>query len=286
MVISPMLKFPYKSTNRRTGFPSQMCRYSDRLGKLSLQDNYLQWRFSARSFPPAGGDEDSDSDLEDELYEDDEDEDIAEGTQGPRRRLLRSCRVKHLLAMNMPTPILDGVALSEQTETDLITANETTVFKLTSRLAHLNSILGDISTLYNLPDLRGAIGDYLKDTARGDFTGRRSRRVSLADCPLPFSNIDVWDHVRMQLKGTQDDSTLLPFQTVQVLQPDDSAGMPFGRCNFVLVKDPQDQDYIGLAEGLCHCVYCYPSYISTDKELQTLNFYFKCMQDILLHNYG
>lgn len=257
-------KIPYEFTNHRDS-GGQMVRHSDRNAKLDLQDNYLQWRSARQNSQNANGNtlmgddrdlEPEDPDLPDELYEDSgldfSMEGSGSGTQnrtgtqsGPQN--LRSIQVRHLLAMNMPKPVLNGFELAQEAETDLITANATTVFKLTSRLASLNTPIGQISQRYNLPDLQGAIGDYLQDMFH--TSNRRGRRVSGEDCLLPFSNIDVWDHVRMQCKGAQEE-TVLPFQSVQALPPSEVDGIPFGRCNFVLLKDEEGQDYTGLANGV------------------------------------
>lgn len=87
--------------------------------------------------------------------------------------------------------------------------------------------------MYQLKDLRGALGDFF--SGRNDID-RRGVRVCKDDCLLPFSKVDVWHQFRSQLKATYDSDIILPPQTVQALPP--SEELPYGRCNPVLIVDP------------------------------------------------
>lgn len=261
-------KIPYNSTNKKQ-YASQMCRFSDRMEKLYLFDDFLLWHLSEGDIYLGDNiDDDSQSESDSEPGHDWESdcESDDHGVKGSRANdvdgsldqaaKLRSIRAANLLAKNMPKPVLDGFSLSKGGNSDLMFHNSTTAFKLTCRVTHKNSPLDFVADKYNIPDLRGAIGDHLRDKSGG--ANRRGRRISHSGCQLPFSNVDVWDHVQLQLRATQDELIILPFQTVQALPPDPGNDMPFGRCNFVLIDNSKkdnlnangiNNNYIGLAFG-------------------------------------
>ncbi|TDL14397.1 hypothetical protein BD410DRAFT_809768 [Rickenella mellea] len=64
------------------------------------------------------------------------------------------------------------------------------------------------------------------------------------DHALPFNALDVWHHVRVQLRAAHDETVKRPPARIQALPPSDA--MPYGRCNFVLVAEPREAKVAGI----------------------------------------
>lgn len=103
-------------------------------------------------------------------------------------------------------------------------------FTVTHRPHHKLSV-ADTAARFALRDFRGALGDFTTS-----YTDRGGQRKSTAHCALQFTEVHVWNSLRMQQSSTQDSRILLPPRTVQALPP--SAEMPYGRGNVVMVDDP------------------------------------------------
>lgn len=104
--------------------------------------------------------------------------------------------------------------------------NETTAFILTGRITHGDAKVRQIARKYKLPKLRDTIEEYLERELDGG-------EIRLIDC---------WDRVRLQLRssvGSNDLSTPVP---VMAVSPSDDS--PYGLCNFVLVKNIPELNYV------------------------------------------
>lgn len=91
----------------------------------------------------------------------------------------------------------------------------------------------ETSVAFALPDLRGAIGDFILDT---QGVVRNNHRRSTPTCILPFENVKIWHTFRMQQHLAQDPRIVLPPRTLQALPI--STSMPHGRGNVVMVSSP------------------------------------------------
>lgn len=112
-----------------------------------------------------------------------------------------------------------------------LSADMSTAFLVNLRPHYPRVTTREASEQFNLPDLRGALGDFfvLKQT----HEERNGHRRSLDNCQLPFAILNIWQNFRIQQQSSQDSRILIPPMTVQALPP--SPDMPFGRCNTVLV---------------------------------------------------
>ncbi len=209
----PMAKEPYHHTNKKD-YEVQMCRYLDRNEQVALFGIQLQWRKLL-------------DDLEDNMdCETDEEPDPIQEQK------------EHELAMTeLATNVLPKEIDNFFTKKRAI-KTETSAFLVTGR-AHLRDItLEDIATRYKIHDLHAAIVKYCQCLGVADWWGDRD---------IPFTSVDAWKYVRLQLKTVQDDSKLAPPQTVMAAPP--SEEFPFGWCNFVLVReDLEDISYIGISK--------------------------------------
>lgn len=105
------------------------------------------------------------------------------------------------------------------------------------------ALIDDIAKEYQLPDLRAALGDYLRRIRMASGNSKHistigGRRTCTNDCSLPFTHLEVWHHVRLQCKGYHPPHKLLPATTVKACPP--STELPSGSYDSVIVNvDPK-----------------------------------------------
>ena len=117
----------------------------------------------------------------------------------------------------------------------------TTAFHLSFRPTMTNMTVDSAAELYELPDFRPAIADYL-DRHFPDFTHTiGGRRQSALDCQLPFNRIQIWHKMRIQLRSSHDSKTLLPSQGLHASPA--STKWPFGRYDHVIISSDGNKDW-------------------------------------------
>ena len=116
-----------------------------------------------------------------------------------------------------------------------VVSNETTAFRLSSRIPRKGKGIREIGRLYKLESLKDDLIVYLGACPGG--IGTHS-----------VKKIDVWDDFRIQLRTVRDPDAILPLQRIQALPP--SKEMPKGRCNFVLINNDPKMEYNGVC-GMC-----------------------------------
>ncbi|KAF7969079.1 hypothetical protein HWV62_28378 [Athelia sp. TMB] len=110
-------------------------------------------------------------------------------------------------------------------------SNDRSIAFTVANRPHKRLSIAEASTIFHLPDLRGAMGDFDIDFRGGD---RGNHRRSTPTCSLDFEHVKIWHSFRMQQHSTQDTRIILPPRTVQALPV--SPSMPYGRGNVVMVK--------------------------------------------------
>ncbi|KAF7325721.1 hypothetical protein MKEN_00422400 [Mycena kentingensis (nom. inval.)] len=168
---STQIKVPARTETNHRDYDPQIVRHLDRAEKLRLFTLYTNTRT-----------EGLDLDLDDPGEE--EDEEDASGSSLVGESNGRTMRNLFQAAVIYPT-------LYPGTETRFETTPSTAY--LLNRRASLASIsVEDVASMFAIPDLRAALGDYF--SARGQ---RRSpliggRRRSQNDCVLPFTHLEIW----------------------------------------------------------------------------------------------
>lgn len=99
-------------------------------------------------------------------------------------------------------------------------------------------LIAKAAAIFDLNDLRPALGDYLLRTninlAPPTLTNRRTSR---SDCTLPFEKIHVWHRVRMQSRSFYNKSDTLPARVINAHPSNDE--WEHGRFDTVLINtDP------------------------------------------------
>lgn len=129
----------------------------------------------------------------------------------------------------IPKPVKDNFEKPAPNSKRTFLKNKTTVFVLTGRITYRKQPITEVSRIYKLPSLLEALLSY--------YGCRHAYE-------LPFCVLDCWSKVRIQLHTFQDESIVAAPYTVAAIPP--SADLPFGHCNFVLIRDPPNRWYRGI----------------------------------------
>ncbi|KAI5982061.1 hypothetical protein EDD15DRAFT_2378525 [Pisolithus albus] len=207
-----VIKDPASTTNNHS-YDTQICRSLDRSEKCRLFDTALALHGST-SEPTSMqqlGRETNDSDSE--SSERDKDRSVLDGIWTSKRKTTSFFDVAAQLSVSPP----DSVPRPLRT------------FIAGSTAIHLNydpSLkcvpIDIVAERFKLPDLRGALGDYLnrEGNVTQNFHMFGSQRRSPPDVHLPFKELHVWYKVRLQQKAYHDPSDIASTFTVHAHPPD------------------------------------------------------------------
>jgi hypothetical protein len=241
------IKDPARSGNNQNYEP-QICRYLDRLDKLRQFDLATSIREAKVDFRVGPGDEELEDILEgEEAHGSDEGDLLVTSTSsllthidpvsslsGPSRNIVdyfhRASELKRSLQHRQDIPLpLRTHACSRHV-----------AIHLSRDPAHKRLLVDDIAQIYHIPDLRPALADYLQRITTGDEQGPldvKGRRLSQANCDLPFDRLEVWKKVYLQSKAYHHPHTVLPAQSINALPPSNSSS-PGQFDNVVMNVDP------------------------------------------------
>jgi len=132
---------------------------------------------------------------------------------------------------------------------------------LTRDPSYKRMLVDEVGKMFNLPDLHAALGDYLVRIAGkpdmphvGAIGGRR---ISGAQCKLPFTYIQVWNRVRVQSRAYHYPHSPLPAHTINVYPP--SPDWPLGHYDSVLMNLDTEKEWpsSGLTgQSFLHFYFC------------------------------
>ena len=104
----------------------------------------------------------------------------------------------------------------------------------------------DVMDMFNLPDLHGALADFLTRLNNNDPVHIGGRRISNLNSLLPFDDLQVWTKVQVQNCSYFPPHHVLPLQTINASPP--SGSWTYGRSNVVLINT--DSGKVWLHSGL------------------------------------
>jgi len=214
-----VVKDPARSGNGQD-YEAQICRYLDRLNKLSsfdlataLRDAHVDFRalfnidLLETEIPVLTKTISSSDQLLSEV------ETVA-SLSGTRHLVDYFALAKEIVDGQHPTspkPYRTGLC------------SQNVVFHLTRDPSYKQMLVDDVALLHKLPDLRAALGDYLQrvhGTSGAPFTGViGGRRFSAPDCDLPFTKLEIWNRVYLQSKSYHYPHSICPTQTINVFPP-------------------------------------------------------------------
>ena len=122
------------------------------------------------------------------------------------------------------------------------------------RDSNMRLAIDDVMSLFNLPDLRGALADFFQHGGNNPpLVG--GRRTANANTQLPFDYIHIWTKLRLQNHAYHTPHDILPAQTVNASPPSES--WTFGHSDVVLVNT--DPSHVWPSSGLegivMYCAY-------------------------------
>lgn len=218
------IKDPARSGNNQNYEP-QICRYLDRLDKLrqfDLATSIREAKVDFRARPDAE---------EDILEGDGLDEsdllvtstssllthiDPVSSLSGPSRNIVdyfyHASELKRSLQhhQDIPLPLRTRACSSH------------VAIHLSRDPAYKRLLVDEVAQMYNIPDLRPALADYLQRITTADEKAPldvKGRRLSHANCDLPFDRLEVWKKVYLQSKAYHHPHTILPPQSINALPP-------------------------------------------------------------------
>ncbi len=196
-----MAKEPYRRTNKKD-YEIQVCLKLDRHEKIGLFPAYLEWKLRSNADLRQRSASTSNVSMQD----------VADNYDWQ----LRGEKFLTFAQAFIPQPPRDAF----KDPPAITPRNDTTAFVLTDRITHGDAKVAQISRAYRLPKLCDAILDFYEQQLEGGLT------IHLLDC---------WDRVRLQLRSPPERSnSVMPL--VPVLASAPTQKLPYGLCNFVLVK--------------------------------------------------
>jgi Plavaka transposase len=224
------IKDPARSGNNQNYEP-QICRYLDRLDKLrhfDLATCIKEAKVDFRAGP--GAEEDN---LEGEGLEEDDflvtsssslltHIDPVSSLSGPYRNIVdyfyRASELKQLLQhrKDIPLPLRTSECSSH------------VAIHLGRDPSYKQLLVDEVAQMYQIPDLRPALGDYLQRITTGNVQGPldiKGRRLSRENCDLPFDRLEVWKKIYLQSKSYHHPHTVLPAQSINAMPPSNPSSL-------------------------------------------------------------
>ena len=239
------VKDPARSGNNQNYEP-QICRYLDRLDKLRQFDLATAIKEAKVDFRAGPGAEDDSHEGED-VHEGDllvtssssllTHIDPVSSLCGPSRNIVnyfnRASELEQLLQhrRDIPLPLRTSACSNH------------VAIHLGRDPSYKQLRVDEVAQMYHIPDLRPALADYLQRIATGNEQGPldvKGRRLSQANCDLPFDRLEVWKRVYLQSKAYHHPHTVLPAQSINALPPSDpSSESSLGKFDNVIMNvDP------------------------------------------------
>jgi hypothetical protein len=235
------IKVPSRSSNNQ-GYESQICCYLDREDKCqqfdlataihNAQTVFCSLPNDADREYPDGGDED----------------DLCENPEEPEEPFHTIDTAQGLLTSVRPVAPVSGTIQRHGNYFELANAlkqglyprvplpfrtvvHGNTALHLT-RDPRMKILVEDAMTKFNLPDLRGALADFLIRVDAGSPIQIGGHRVADRNSSLPFHNLQVWTKVQLQNRLYHTPNHVLPPQTINASPL--SNLWPFGHSDVVL----------------------------------------------------
>ncbi|KAH9165648.1 hypothetical protein EDB89DRAFT_2116030 [Lactarius sanguifluus] len=245
------IKVPSRSSNKQ-GYESQICRYLDREEKcrqFDLATSICEAKIDFHSPDNVNCEYPDDGDGNvDGLSEDPEGpEELLRGinTTGDLLTHIRPVAPVHANYFELASFLKQGL-YPRALRPFRTVVNGNTALHLSRDPTMKAMSVEDAMAKFNLPDLRGALADFLVRFDAGDPIQIGGRRVANRNSSLPFQNIQVWTKLQLQGRSYYAPNRVLSPQTVNASPPSES--WPCGRSDVVLfnIDDNKVWPYSGL----------------------------------------
>ncbi|KAF8417606.1 hypothetical protein L210DRAFT_3615989 [Boletus edulis BED1] len=230
-----VVKEPALTTNNHN-YDAQICRCLDRYEKCRLFDTALALH-TVVAPDGEGPDVDAQGDSESEDYNDTGN--LLDDIWAPRRQASNFFDIATRLSFSppgaVPTPPRTFIAGS-------------TAIHLNYDASRKHVPIDDVAEMFDLPDLRGALADYLlrEESFPQSLHTFGGQRRSPPDAYLPFKGLHVWYKVRLQQRVYHDPSMVASTFTVNAHPPDPT--WKYGRYDAAIMNI--DNQWKWLSSGL------------------------------------
>ena len=178
-----------------------------------------------------GGVGDADEEDKDYQYEPDEETDIDLCYTSPTRKVINY--------FNIASSLSNG-DFPDSPKPFRTFASSTTTINLAVKPS-LRMSIEDASDLFQIPNLRPAICEYLYCSARGEAHEVSGCRPATARCDVPATGLQIWSKIRVQQQTFHDSGMVEPPQTLVISPP--SQHNASGTYDFVIVSPMADSDW-------------------------------------------
>ena len=107
--------------------------------------------------------------------------------------------------------------------------------------------IDDVATIFNIPDLRPAIADFIKNVCKGSHGANGyiqdvgKRRMAQKNAQLHVTHLEVWKKLRLQTTAYHYPHNILPPSTINAAPP--SPEFPHGHFDPAIVNVDQNQKW-------------------------------------------
>jgi Plavaka transposase len=235
------VKDPSHGNNQE--YESQICRCLDRADKCrrfdiatAIREARIDFRFLTNDRDPLAGNNDDD----DGLYENPEEDplSIISTTATLITQIRPAAPVTGTIRRNA-----DYFELADALQQDLYPhlplpfrtmAQGNTALHLTRDPTMKTMSVEDVIKTFNLPDLRGALADFLTRLNNNDPFHIGGRRIGNLNSPLPFDDVQVWTKVQAQNRSYFPPHHVLRPQSINASPP--SGSWTYGHSDVVLIN--------------------------------------------------
>ena len=246
-------------------YESQICRYLDRTDKCrrfdiatAIREARVDFRFLTDNLGP----ENNDNDYDDGLSENPEEEDppsIISTTANLLTRIQPAAPIAGTILRNanyfeLADALQQGLYPRSPLPFRTIVQGDTALH-LTRDPTMKTMSVEDVIEKFNLPDLRGALADFLTQVNDKNQFHVGGRRIGNLNSPLPFDNLQIWTKLQVQNRSYFRPHHILPPQTINASPP--SGSWTYGHSDVVLINTDNSKVWPhSVFEGSVLCFIC------------------------------
>jgi hypothetical protein len=220
-----VIKDPADSCNNQN-YESQICRHLDRAEKrrqfelsTAVRDSGLDLHAKFSPSPNQSPDEDDSVSV---ASDDNSDNSIAEATANLPNQINPPMALSNDNLRSVVNYFAQATSLKNSLSPSRTFSVPEAAFHLNRDPSYKQMVVDDVAALFNIPDLRPALSDYIQRVNRsnnGYIGALGGRRSASEGCKLPFNHLQVWKKFRLQNAAYHFPHDPLPSKTVNASPP-------------------------------------------------------------------
>ena len=254
------------SNGNNQDYESQICRYLDRADKCqrfdiatAIREARVDFRFLINNADPENNDDnDNDNISKNPEEEDPQAPSIISTTANLLTQIRPAAPVTTILRTANYFELADALQQGLYPRSPLpfrTIVQGDTALHLTRDPSMKTMSIEDVTEKFNLPDLRGALADFLTEVNNKNYFHIGGRRIGNRNSLLPFDDLQVWTKLQVQNRSYFRPHHILPPQSVNASPP--SGSWTYGHSDVVLMNTDNNKvwPHSGL-EGFILCFVC------------------------------